>query len=499
MSQYTLDLIDPSAEKVVEFLAVAVKQGNLRAKLGRLTVAPAELRAAAEACVRLPEGARRWVDVTAAAQFLAGTMPTTLAGLAWWVSPLGKRHVRIAGRRAERDCDHAGGLFGPRNVERLPLWLLYPDRMFLRTRNGERELIALCACGAAGPPASLGWVGECCGPCHDREEEGAPAPSLPFADTGTREHHDSAVHALGLSLDGQMLVSFSGAPLGKNRGSDGLLSFSDVRTCQVATADSPPVGAPGDRAMLACGGKRMFDGCGMQLWEITGAPVKGAMTAVPTERVVCVALSRNDKLLARGLMGRTVRVDDISKWPKAKEVRTFSATACSLAFAPDGQKLAVGALSNWVHLFDVAGEGARHLRVDVKQAVRALAFDPEGHRIVAGTGPSPYREVRALPGVVAGQVLLWDLSSPSPRGTTLQTHDGAVLAVAFTPDGRYLASAGADRAVKFWDLQANREAGALEWHVGAVNALAFTPDGETLVTGSDDWLVKLCPWRLLLS
>jgi WD40 repeat protein len=81
----------------------------------------------------------------------------------------------------------------------------------------------------------------------------------------------------------------------------------------------------------------------------------------------------------------------------------------------------------------------------------------------------------------------------------LQSHAGGVTAVAFSPEGKYVVSTGFDRAVRFWDLAAGREAAALEWHVAAINTLAFSPDGRTLATGSDDGTVRLWPWRLLLE
>src|SRR5262249_11189078 len=54
-----------------------------------------------------------------------------------------------------------------------PLARLYPEQVYVRTRPGEGPTaVCACACGAAGTPTELAWVGERCGPCHDRAEEG---------------------------------------------------------------------------------------------------------------------------------------------------------------------------------------------------------------------------------------------------------------------------------------------------------------------------------------
>jgi WD40 repeat protein len=84
---------------------------------------------------------------------------------------------------------------------------------------------------------------------------------------------------------------------------------------------------------------------------------------------------------------------------------------------------------------------------------------------------------------------LWKLCDP--RLVTLTGHRGDILAVAYSPDGRRLATGGADATIRLWDPEAQRTEHRLPGHTGGVKALAFRGDGQLLVSGSADGTVRL--------
>jgi WD domain, G-beta repeat len=102
--------------------------------------------------------------------------------------------------------------------------------------------------------------------------------------------------------------------------------------------------------------------------------------------------------------------------------------------------------------------------------LRELAFSPDGKALASG-------------GTV-GTLLLWDLSVTPPSSTPLAGHRGDVRALAFSPDGQTLVSGDENGTLLLWNLNESPPASeALPGHRGALEALAFSADGQRLASG----------------
>ncbi|MCI0535179.1 MAG: hypothetical protein L0Z50_08120 [Verrucomicrobiales bacterium] len=152
--------------------------------------------------------------------------------------------------------------------------------------------------------------------------------------------------------------------------------------------------------------------------------------------------------------------------------------------SPDGRWLATAGWHTNVVVYDLTGrEQPRILRGHTRllTGLRSVAFSPDGRRLASASGG-----IFVDPGPC--ELFLWDLATTNK--TVLEGHNMWLWAVAFSPDGAWLASACLDGTIGLWDATTGRNLAILRGHHQPAYALAFSRDGHWLFSGGQDGTVR---------
>jgi WD40 repeat protein len=275
----------------------------------------------------------------------------------------------------------------------------------------------------------------------------------------------------------------------------GVVSVRDPATGQTLSAISMSGGGVQGLALSPDGGRvaaareflETFDlwdtGDGRHLATFRGhaGRVRGLAFSPDGRRIA----SASDEETSAGRLSdaATVRLWDAATGREVRSLRGHPGGAFTVAFSPDGRRLASIGWDSTVRLWDPEiGAELRVLRGVVQLQRRsdifgnAIAFSPDGRRLAAASDD--------------GRVMVWDAETGASV-LTLSGYDAEVNGVAFDPRGRRIASASQDGTVRLWDAVTGEEVFTLRGHVSGVLGVAFSPDGMQIASASIDMTIKI--------
>ena len=142
----------------------------------------------------------------------------------------------------------------------------------------------------------------------------------------------------------------------------------------------------------------------------------------------------------------------------------------ALVFSPDGTRIATGGEDGLTRLWDTStGAMTAQCRGHIRK-VLSVAFRPDGRRLVTASADGTVRQ--------------WDSATCREVESPYERNAGEVVTAEYSSDGLWVASGGTDRTVRVWGAANRHDVAVLHGHTGVVSQLAFTPDGRRLASAS---------------
>jgi WD40 repeat protein len=354
---------------------------------------------------------------------------------------------------------------------------LQPDPVILASHEAEVRAVAISASGR--------WVATA--PSSDASRVRLWDLTDPPEEPGLAGTYTGTVYTLAFSPDDSRLAAAC------RDGFIRLWNTSDLAAAPIVLSTegwSPILGFSPDGKWLVNGSDRGT----VHLWNLTETEAEPSLLQGHRDRVTAADFSSDGRRLATSSADGTVRVWDLGDLPAEPLIlRGDEPQILDVAFSSNGRWLATGQGTSAggsgdvypARLWDLSDPSLQPtLLPGHKENVSYVAFSPDGRWLATAPATDFDTDVR-----------LWEVADPESPPILLQGHEEMILDMAFSPDGRWLATASADDTAHLWDM-ANPQAEpvVLRGHGEMVIDLAFGPDSRWLVTGSRDNTARA--WRV---
>jgi WD40 repeat protein/tRNA A-37 threonylcarbamoyl transferase component Bud32 len=237
----------------------------------------------------------------------------------------------------------------------------------------------------------------------------------------------------------------------------------------------------------------------VRLWDAATRDELRLLGGSSNDGIYCLDYDPGGKRLATGGLDGTVRIWDIETGALLQALPRGAETIYALRYAPDGRILASGSgFPPWEFVESMRGKGVirlwnsaggklvRTLRGHF-QNVMGVAFSPDGKTLASVSGSwVNVPQVASRP----GELILWSTETGEIRRKSTG-HGGPLTGVAYRPDGALIATSSWDRTVKVWDAGTLVLLQSLAGHQDWVLNVAFSPDGGRIASTGADGAIKV--------
>jgi hypothetical protein len=225
-----------------------------------------------------------------------------------------------------------------------------------------------------------------------------------------------------------------------------------------------------DGKTLACG-----TSSSVEVWDVAQARLLFRLP-LPGVADISVAFSPDGRTLAAAGTDGGIYVCDVSTHTIRRKLSGHKEKVWCLAFAPRGELLATGSQDTTVKLWDLTEGRERATLVGNTSTVRSIVFSKDGQTLISGTH---------------AEIKFWNLA----HGNVTETLLVSAPQLAISPNGEVLASSDKSHGIRFRDLKTKKDISMVkEAHKAEIYSVAFSADGKTLATASWDGTAKF--WRV---
>lgn len=212
----------------------------------------------------------------------------------------------------------------------------------------------------------------------------------------------------------------------------------------------------------------------LRFWDLNLGRSGNAIQASSSEPKGLMVLDEGRRIVTLGDNG-SIEIYDASTGLLLKRIDSgLSGAALCLAASRDSRLLALGSDAGAVRVVDLVSGESRSILDFAPTSTGSLAFSPDGKTLLVGLAAAPR---------LTNAILVYDLATDKVV-RKLIGHTAPVWGLCFLPDGRQAVSVGGDRTLRLWDVTAGKERKQFPGQSGVGRCVAVSPDGRYAVTGS---------------